>query len=162
VFRRGDAVRLYRLPHGVDDGMPRHRRWLTGSARLLGQDVSEADSPDYIAPFNSWAPVVVRAALERVSEVSGTPWSRTIGSSLDFSEFMLVGSFASTKKDGRIFTSDRSLCHSHWDPHPLTLAAAQAFVEALTPGDLAIHIQSNSATPEDVLRWVAQRLDDQR
>jgi len=162
VFRRGDAVRLYRLPLGVDEGMPRHRRWLAGSARLLGQDAAEADSPDYIAPFNSWSPMVVRAALERVSEVSGTPWGRTVGSSLDFSEFMLIGSFASSKNDGRTFTSARSLCHSHWDPRPLTLAAARAFVENLALGDLAIHIQSNSATPEDVLRWVAQRFDDQR
>ena len=161
VFQRGDAVRLYRLPHGVDDGMPRHRRWLAESARLLGLLGAEADSPDYIAPFNSWSPVIVRAALDRVSEVAGIPWSRAVGSSLDFSEFMLVGAFASTEQEGKTFTSDRSLCHSHWDPRPLDLAAARTFVETLAPDDLAIHIQSNSATPEDVLRWVAEHFDDQ-
>ena len=161
VFRRGNAVRLYRQPHGVDDGMLRHRRWLAESARLLGLRGSEADSPDYIAPFNSWSPMVVRAALDRVSEIRGIPWSRAVGSSLDFSEFMLVGTFASTEDDGRTFTSDRSLCHSHWDPRPLDLAEARAFVETLAPDDLAIHIQSNSATPEDVLRWVAERFGSQ-
>lgn len=162
VFRHGDAVRLYRLPHGVDDGMPRHRRWLAESARLLGLPGAEADSPDYIAPFNSWSPVVVRAALDRVSDVTGIPWSRAVGSTLDFSEFMLIGSFASAENDGRTFTSDRSLCHSHWDPRPLDLTTARAFLEALDPHDLAIHIQSNSATPEDVLRWVAEHFDGQR
>lgn len=162
VFRRGHAVRLYRLPHGVDAGMTRHSRWLAESARLLGLPGAEADSPDYISPFNSWSPAVVRAALDRISEVQGIPWSRAVGRSLDFSEFMLVGSFASTEDDGRTFSSDRSLCHSHWDPRPLDLAAARAFVETLAPDDLAIHIQSNSATQEDVLSWVAERFGDQR
>jgi len=159
IFRRGDAIRLYRLSNGVHDGMPRHRRWLAESARLVGLAGAEADSPDYIAPFNSWSPTVVRAALDHVSEVTGMPWSRAVGSSLDFSEFMLIGSFASMDNDGRTFVSERSLCHSHWDPRPLTLAAARTFVETLAPDDLAIHIQSNSATREDVLQWVAKRFD---
>jgi hypothetical protein len=160
VFRRDGSVRLYRFPHGVDDSMTRHRRWLDESARLLGMPTSETDSPDYIAPFNSWSPTVVRAALDRVSEVSGMPWSRTIGASLDFSEFMLVGSYTSAQHDGATFASDRSLCHSHWDPRPLDLADAQAFAETLEPDDLAIHIQSNSDTSEDVLRWVAERFGE--
>lgn len=161
VFRRGDSVRVYRLPHGVENGMLRHRRWLAESARLLGLTAPEADSPDYIAPFNSWPPDLVRAALDRVSQVAGVPWSRAVGSSLEFSEFMLVGSFASAQNDGKTFASDRSLCHSHWDPRPLDLSEARAFVDGLAPEDLAIHIQSNSATSEDVLRWVAERFDGQ-
>ncbi len=161
VFRRDDAVRLYRLPQGVGVGMPRHHRWLAESARLLGLAGPEPDSPDYIAPFNSWSPAVVRDALARVADVTGMPWSRAVGSSLDFSEFMLVGAFASVAdNDDRTFASDRSLCHSHWDPRPLDLAAARAFAETLASDDLAIHIQSNSETPEDVLRWVAERFGE--
>lgn len=162
VFRRGEAVRLYRLPGGVDDGMTRHRRWLSESARLLGQSAAETDSPDYIAPLNSWSPTVVRAALDRVSEVTAMPWSRAVGRSLDFSEFMLIGSFASAARDGRTYAADRSLCHSHWDPRPLDLIEARAFVETLAPDDVALHIQSNSATSEEVLRWVAERFGDRR
>ena len=160
VFRHDDAVRLYRLPHGVDAGMTRHLRWLAESARLLGLPTPEADSPDYIAPFNSWSPDVVRSTLDRVTAVTGMPWSRAVGGALDFSEFMLVGAYATTQDPGRTFAADRSLCHSHWDPRPLDLAGAREFVDGLAPDDLAIHIQSNSSTPAEVLEWVAERFDD--
>lgn len=161
TFRRGDAVRLYRLPHGVDDAMTRHVRWLAESARLLGLEGPEPDRPDYIAPFNSWSPELVRSALSRVESVAGRPWARTVGGSLDFSEFMLVGSWASAPEGASVptFASDRSLCHSHWNPRPLDLAAARAFLETLAADDLAVHIQSNSSTGEDVLRWVADRFE---
>jgi hypothetical protein len=158
VFRRGDAVRLYRAPGGVEIGMTRHVRWLEASRRMIALDSLESDSPDYITPFATWSPGVVRACLERVETVAGMPWSRAAAAELDFSEFMLVGTFASTAPEvaGRTFAADRSLCHSHWDPRPLDVAGADAFLDEQAPDELAVHVQSNSGTSEEVLRRIAQ------
>jgi hypothetical protein len=160
VFRRGDAVRLYRMPHGVTDDMARHRAWQRTSGRLLGLAEPEPDSPDYIGPFPTWSPRVVRDCLARVEEVTGMPWARAAGAELQFSELMLVGAYASRLAPRLTFAADRMLCRIHWGPEPLDRAGAAAFLQSIAPDDLAVLIQSNSGTPDDVVRWVARRLRD--
>jgi Family of unknown function (DUF6492) len=155
-FRRGNAVRLYRRPDGITHAMRRHRRWLHTARRLLGITDESVDSPDYISAFGSWSPELVRSCTKRVADLADRPWTQAIGALLEFSEYLLVGEFAMTygSPAQRSFISDRSLCHSHWDPHPLDIKAARAFVDSIPDDDVAIHVQSNSSTPEHVLHYI--------
>jgi len=153
------AVRLYRMPHGIDASRPRPQRWLEVARQKLGIPGAEPDEPDYISSFTSWDPRIVRACVDRVSEVAGRDWRDVMGACLDFSEFLLYGSYVMSlaPEIARSNVGATSLCHSHWDPVPLNAELVDRFVESISPHDLAVHIQSNSNTHEDVLDAVAQR-----
>jgi hypothetical protein len=158
TFRVGDAVRLYRLPHGITPQMTRHHAWLSTALQLLHPPGDEPGTPDYISAFASWSPEQVRRCTQRVEGVAAARWQDVVGSRLQLSEFILYGTAATTLPDAvPYFESDRTLCHSWWDPVPLDRAGAEAFLEGLRPDDLAVHIQSNSQTSDDVLRFVAAR-----
>lgn len=157
-FRDSDAVRLYRSPRGITPEMTRHHAWRRTAHSLLSPEHDEPDTPDYISAFASWGPELTRQCLHRVEEVTGSGWHDVVGGRLQFSEFILYGTYAMTLADPtRYFTSERSLCHSWWTPTPLDRAGAESFLDGLRPDDLAIHIQSNSHTDDDVLRFVAAR-----
>lgn len=163
MFRdESGVVRLYRRPGGVTASMHRHVGWQGAARELLGTTQLEVDSPDYISAFSSWDPALVRACTARVSEVAGKDWRDVVGARLDFSEFMLYGAYVMgvAEPAARSNVHDRSLCHSHWDRVPLTIDQAQRFVDAIGPDDVAVHIQSNSATPDAVLDFVAHRVAD--
>lgn len=152
------TVRLYRRPFGVTPDMTRHVSQQARALRLLGLDRVESDSPDYISAFASWDPELVRDCLARIEATTGRPWWDAVAGSLDFSEFLTYGAYAMTIADptNRQFVAERSLCHSHWGGAALTRDAAQRFVEALQPDDVAIHVQSNTSTDESVLRFIAE------
>mgnify|MGYP007088039539 CR=1 FL=1 len=127
---------------------------------LLGVDAPEPDDPDFISSFTSWDPRLVRACVDRVSEVAGADWRDVIGSRLEFSEFLLYGTYVMSlaPATARTNVGETTLCHSHWDPEPLDADGAQAFLDRITPDDLAVHIQSNSRTDDAVLDAVSRRL----
>lgn len=157
-FRTGDAVRLYRLPGGITPTMTRHLAWRSTALRVLQPAQPERDTPDYISAFASWSPEQVRRCLRRVEEVTGRRWHDVLGGSLQLSEFILYGTAATSLPDAvPHLVSERTLCHSWWDPVPLDHAQAETFLEGLRPDDLAVHIQSNSGTSDDVLRFVSAR-----
>lgn len=156
TFRRGPAVRLYRDPDGVTPEMSRHVLWEETAHRLLDTGQTGPVSADYIAGLVSWDPLLVAACLRRVNEVMSDDWASVIGQQLHFSEFILYGTYVDrfgtdTQKS---FISNRTLCHSHWDPSPLDMSAAQRFVSSLAPDDVAVHVQSNSNTPPSVQDFI--------
>ena len=157
AFQSDGVVRLYRLPDGITPDMTRHLAQRAKARRLLGVAAAESRSPDYIAGIVSWDPALVRDMLERIEATTGQRWQDCVGQSLDFSEFITYGTYVMmlAEPGRRAFVGDRSLSHSHWGPTPLTRDAAQRFVEALAPDDLAIHVQSNTGTDESVLRFIA-------
>lgn len=162
-FWSDGAVRLYRKPLGIESTMTRHLRWQQAASSLLGLPEDDAESPDYITSFGAWSRDLVRQCLSRVESSTGRHWYDAVGGRLEFSEFILYGTFAHMLADQRLtFESDQSLCHSYWTPEPLDRTAAAAFVASMRPDDVAIHIQSNSHTSEDVLQFVAAALADQR
>lgn len=159
TFRRRDGVvRLYRLPGGITPDMRRHLAQRAKARALLGVGEGESDSPDYIAGIVSWDPSLVRDMLVRIEATTGRHWQDCVGQSLDFSEFITYGTYVMTLAlpDRRTFVGERSLSHSHWGPTPLTMDAAQRFLETLAPDDLAVHVQSNTSTAEAVLRFIAE------
>ncbi|MCT9002636.1 DUF6492 family protein [Microbacterium memoriense] len=161
AFRNDDGVvRLYRQPHGIDEARERPLRWLRTARALVGAPQPEADGPDYISAFASWDPALVRACVERVAAQTRSDWRDVIGSRLDFSEFLLYGTYVMTLADPsrRQNVSADSLCHSHWDPVPLDRAAATRFADEIGPRDLAVHVQSNSGTGETIRDYISDRV----
>jgi hypothetical protein len=155
-FRRGKAVRLYRLPGGITPTMTRHLAWRHTAYELLRPEIEDPQSPDYITSFVSWSPNIVRDCLARVEDQSGLPWYNAIGRRLEFSEWILYGTYATTiAEPEQTFASDLSLSHSYWTPEPLTRSAAEAFLAEMPSSALAVHVQSNSRTPEEVRSFLA-------
>lgn len=158
IFRKADqVVRLFRRPGGITPDMTRHIRWQATARGLLGSP-GESDAPDYISAFSSWDPNLVRGCIEAVQARQRRGWQDTIASRLEFSEFLLYGNFVMTLADprSRSFVSDESLCHSHWDRTPLTPKAVPAFVAGINSDDVAIHVQSNSGTADEVVELITQ------
>jgi len=154
------VVRRYRAPGAVNDGMPRHLAWHRVARRLIGAPPPDGPRDDFVAGIVSWDTDLVRALLARVAETGGRPWPTSIGSEPDVSEFILYGEYVTAfgGDRARSFDSPDSLCHSYWDPKPMSAAEAVRFVERLPASALAIHIQSNSSTSDETLRLVRDGL----
>ena len=161
LFTRDGSVRFYAKPKAVTPAMERHMQWTRAAHRLLGLPAPEGQvHPDHVAGITTWDPALVAACLSRVENVAGAPWFATISSELHFSECILYGTFVRhfATEDQRSFTESTTLCHSYWDPAPLTEARAREFIAGFGPGDLAVLIQSNSVTSEEVTRHVLDAL----
>jgi hypothetical protein len=165
MFLDGSCVRTYRKPAGITAEMTRHVRWHQTARRLLGV-LPDGDPPydDAVGSFISWDPRIVQRAVERVREVTGQPWETAIAREWDFSEYVFMGEYIRefVGPDKLSFTFDRTLCHSYWSSTPLTLDAARAFVERLSPDDVAIHVQSISHTSADILAYIRGALPHAR
>lgn len=161
LFVRDGHVRHYRRPHGVIPEMERHMHWREIAADVLGLEGPSPDFADHVAGVVSWSPDVVRRMLVRVEEIAGRPWPTVISSRLDFSEFILYGEFLAAlgSVPEKSFTSDTTLCHSRWDPSPLGRTEAAEFAGSMSPDDIAIHVQSNSGTTEEILDYIAAVVD---
>lgn len=142
---QGDRLRLFREPR-VDELLHgrRYKNWYRVAAHY-----SQLQSPDmiqggYIAQLNAWRTGHVRALLADIERLSGKPWKQALLGTLDFSEFILYGTYVEHRLAGR---------GHFWDPKPLTLSSwyhpvrrpedLPAFLSALEPHHVGIHIQSN-------------------
>lgn len=157
TYIRNGAVRLYEMPGAVTEDLPRHMQWTRTAHELLGIPWQPLTSfPDYIGGIVSWDPQVVRGCLTRIEEVSGSSWAGTVARRLHVSEFILYGTYARHfgTEHQYSFREPSTLCHSYWSPTPLGEQEADAFVAAYSPRNLAVHIQSNSRTPQQVIEAV--------
>jgi hypothetical protein len=145
--------RFYRLPGAVDARLPQHEQWHAVSRKLLGLPPPRFPAPDYISSLCVWDPHVLRAMLTRIEGVTGRYWMDAVTALPTFSEWTLYGVFADALVEGIEDTAtESSLCHSYWDPIPLTLERATEFFASTRPEDVAILIQSKSRTPQAVRR----------
>jgi hypothetical protein len=165
TFSTGGRVHLYRKDGGVDLSLPRHMRWHAVARDLLGlpEPARPTPLPDYISSLNSWDAAAVKEALRRVEFVTGRPWAVAVGRELHFSEWTLYGLHADeVERAARVVLTADSLCHSYWDPVPLTAAGADAFLSGLRPQDVAYMISAKSNTPLAVRRAAGARLGFQK
>ena len=157
TFASPEAVRFYRNPHAITHEMPRHLEWHDTARRMIGvAPDGPPPHPDFIGSLVSWDPRVVRQCAARVEEVARRPWQTAVSREWEFSEYVLYGEYLGEFGTPRqlSFPADRTLCHSHWDPHPLDLDGARRFIESLQPDDVAMHVQSNSRTPPEILEYI--------
>lgn len=154
MFADDAAVRLYEHPGAVHPGLARHRHWTRVAHELLGLPWDDqCDFPDYVGGIVSWDPKLVSGCLGRIEEVTGIRWATALSKELHFSEFILYGTYVLHfgTAEQRSFISSRTLCHSYWAPVPMDKAAATNFIDSFDGLDIAVHIQSNSRTPREVV-----------
>jgi hypothetical protein len=152
--------RFYRCPAAVDSSLPLHVQWHTVSRKLLGLPPAEFPAPDYVSSFNVWDPEVLRAMLSQIERVTGRHWMDAVTAQPSFSEWTLYGVFVDEfVRDMANAATESSLCHSYWDPVPLTPERAAEFVAGTGPDDVAILIQSKSRTPLTVRRAALHAFD---
>jgi hypothetical protein len=155
TFRKEGRVCYYHDADAVHEGMRRHLIWHDVARRLLGlPPAGPPPLPDYISPLNSWDRNVVLALRDRIERITGRDWLDAIGSQLHCSEFILYGIFVEEVLDtsAEVVAADSMLLHSYWDTTPLAREAAEGFVRARTPGDVAVMISAKSRTPLAVRR----------
>lgn len=161
TFFKDGAVRTYEKPGAITPGMHRHLIWTRAAHSLLGLPApGSMVHPDYVAGIISWDPHLVAGCLARIEEVSGKPWAAVVGSQLHFSEFILYGTYVSHfgNPQQRSFTQPTTLCHSYWDTAPLTGPRVEEFIAGFGELDVAVHIQSNSATNDKTTEHVLESL----
>jgi hypothetical protein len=153
TLSRQGRPRFYRLPGAVDARLPQHMQWHAVSRKLLGLPPPRFPAPDYVSSFCVWDPLVLRAMLTRIERVTGRYWMDAVTALPTFSEWTLYGVYADEfVKDVADIAIESSLCHSYWDPIPLTMERAVEFFASTPPDDVAILIQSKSRTPLAVRR----------
>lgn len=157
TFFRGDAVRIYEKPDGITSELDRHLRWTRTAYELLGISWrGEAFVPDYVGGIVSWDPRLVSACLQRIEAVHRTDWGSAVARQLQFSEFILYGTFVRQfgSSEQRSFSEPTTMCHSYWSPVPMSMDGADSFVNGYDDRDVAVHIQSNSGTPAGIVNHV--------
>jgi Family of unknown function (DUF6492) len=160
TLSRQGRPRFYRLPGAVDARLPRHVQWHAVSRKLLGLPPAQLPAPDYVSSLSVWDPRVLRAMLTRIERVTGRYWMDAVTAQPTFSEWTLYGVFMDEFIKGVAdVATDSSLCHSYWDPVPLTAERAAEFLASTGPDDVAILIQSKSRTPLAVRRAALRSFD---
>jgi Family of unknown function (DUF6492) len=160
TFAPGGRVRLYRKDGAVDESLPRHLRWHAVARELLGLPPAPPPPlPDYVSSLNVWDRDVVRRMLRRIEDVTEHRWLDAVGSQLHFSEWTLYGLFADEFEQAKdVSVTADSLCHSYWDPVPLTTEEAAELLSSVSSHDVAYMIGAKSNTPLSVRRTAhAQR-----
>lgn len=153
-FRREDAVA---------PGMNRHLAWHKVARKLLGlpEGVS-LPAPDYISPIAVWDPVVVRALMAHIEDLTGRSWIDAVAGELHVSEFVLYGVFVDHVLGG-MAPFDGPLCHNYYERTPLSRVDARAFADEMPATALGAMISSHSHTSRSVRReafhWCGQMVD---
>jgi hypothetical protein len=154
TFRQGGRICLYRKDAGVDETLPRHLIWHDVARKLLGLPPARPPLPDYVQSPNIWEPRTIRALQDRIQQVTGRPWIHAFAAQPHVSECILYGVFVDEVLGERanVAPVDTMRCHNYWDHAPLSLDAAQQFLQALPAEDVAVMISAKSHTPVGIRR----------
>ncbi len=159
-FVSGEAVRFYRRADGMGHVEParraEHERWSRRAAALLGLALDPIPEPTYITTLIAWRRDTVRAMLERIGEVTGRSAMRALVASRALSECTIYGRFVDeveNRPDRHLPTGER-LCAVYWDGPPLDEAGLRAFLDALSPEQVALGLQSFTGTDPGLIRRI--------
>ena len=144
AFRRDGKVRLFLRERGLltrrDAG---HADWNRHAAAILGLPKGSMTDHDYISTLISWRRKSIIAMCERMEEVTGRHWIKAIASSRKFSECMFYGRYVDEVAHGADhFHGSEEWCSVAWAGDRMDDAAFRRHVEAMTPDQVAICIQS--------------------
>jgi hypothetical protein len=119
--------------------------------------------PDLITSFVPWKRENAVALLEHIERTTGRHWLRSLAAAWDVSEYILYGRFVLDvlgESSGQYVTSS-SLCRDYWTPVPLSTRELEAFLEGVSPEEVAVSITAKAGMrPVDYVevlerRWAA-------
>lgn len=147
IVREG-RLRLYRRP-GATQELPGHRRWHKAAAELLGLPETDYFGADYIGPLVTWRADVLAALHQRLEQVSGKEWRRTLASRPALSEYILYGVFAEhvLKDDSGHYFDSRNLTHELWTLADYPPERLEQFAQEIEDHKIAVLIQSTTDMP---------------
>lgn len=149
-FLPDGQLAMYRKPHAVHGGLPRHRMWLESARSLLGLGPAESGNlTDYICWPCVWDPKIVRAMLHKVEEVGGVSWQTAISSQLHFSEMMLYGTYVDEILGGPPASTSCMKSISYSDEAALSSAELSGLLRAGPIDVLAVMISAKAGIPEE-------------
>lgn len=144
VYWRDGRVRLFRRDNALLAGTRYdHREWSRNAGRLLGIPQGVVSNHDYITTLMSWRRKSVLDLCGRIENLSGRHWVATVGSDRKFSECMIYGRYIDEVVAGADhFHGSEEYCRVHWFGEQLSDAQFHAFIDTMTPEQVAIGIQS--------------------
>ncbi len=143
VWRGGD-LRLFRRDGDLlRPGPGEQRIWSEHAGQVLGIVPVNPAGHDYIGTLIAWRRDALLSMCERIEKVTGRHWIAAIGRSRRFSECMIYGRYA----DEVLMTKGHyhdvaDFCRVYWLAPAPTDEEFVAFVEAMTPEQVAIGMQS--------------------
>lgn len=140
------ALRLYRVPSAIHEGLPTHVHWHRTAEQLLGLPARALPLPDYIGGLIPWRRETAVSLLEHIEARSGRDWVRTLARSRDLSEYILFGRYVEDVlgSSSAQRPSDVSLCHCYWGSQPMTNAELETFVRDAGPEELAVMVSAKA------------------
>jgi hypothetical protein len=160
LFVRGDQVRMYRLPDGIQPGMV-HVKWNRTISRLLGVPADSIPTYDYVGNVISWKSSLVTEACNRIETVTGLPWHVAYTRAWSVAEQLTYGLYVDKVKGieaSGVWVDERSWCHTYWGPGPMPAADVDGFVDALPHDDVAFSIAGYTGTDRNVAVGATERV----
>ncbi len=140
---RDDRLRLYRQENGLSSARDDHAIWVRNAAAVLGVENDRMNGHDYVGTMIHWRAGLVRAMCRHIESASGRHWLAAMGRSRKFSECMLYGHFVDDVLGGEGHYHDPvSICRMGWFAPPPSEAELGDWIRDLSPGQVAIGIQS--------------------
>jgi hypothetical protein len=160
TFRLGGRICFYRKEAAITEELPRHVIWHDVSRKLLGLPSAQPPLSDYIHSPNVWDHQIILALQQRIQETTGRPWLDVVASQMHVSECTLYGVFVDEVLGARAHVAPVASmrCHNYWEGSPLSMDAADRFIDALPVSDVAIMISAKSRTPLKVRRAALSKL----
>jgi hypothetical protein len=141
---RGDDLRLFRRNGDLLRPVPGDQRiWSEHAGQVLGLVPVGPAGHDYIGTLIAWRRDALLTMCDHIEKVTGRHWIAAIGRSRRFSECMIYGRYADeVLMAAGHYHDGAEFCRVYWFAPAPTDAEFLAFVEAMTPEQVAIGMQS--------------------
>lgn len=160
-FRVGEKVNLFRRQGAIaaidEPGRSEHREWVRTADRILGLEAAPQDDTDYVTTLLSWRTDTVRHLRAHIEARHARDWIKVLAGTRALSECMLYGRFVDwvEGRPDRHEPTSAELCVIYWAGASMDAAGLKTFAGALEPGQVAVGIQSFTATDPALIRQVA-------
>lgn len=154
-------VRLYRDPQPA--GLETHALWQKVAGQLLGLPEKTFYGGEYIDSCVVWKTSVLRGMTQRIADISGSDWLKTLCRTPHFAEYVLYGVYADQVLGfdaAHLVPESFSLCHSRWSGDFESDEAIDAFISAVKPHHVTCLIQSTIGSSLDLRRDIFARVTD--
>ncbi|MBZ9604385.1 DUF6492 family protein [Phyllobacterium chamaecytisi] len=141
---RGSDLRLFRRDGDLLRPVPGDQLiWSEQAGQVLGLVPVSAAGHDYIGTLIAWRRDALLTMCNHIERITGRHWIAAIGRSRRFSECMIYGRYADEVLMAEGHYHDAAeFCRVYWFAPAPTDAEFLAFVEAMTPEQVAIGMQS--------------------